>query len=287
MGMQDITGVFALPLAHPYSDVPPPYGRRRTPFVPSRRPRPGVFDLRVTREAPRVAAVQAADFGSENRAWAASRTRRRWRPTLMAMLVGLVFGSVCVAATHIIDNRTRIRTRAPSQDTFYESAISMMPEAGVAAPVAAVIPPESIQPVPDLQESFAMRKDRPAAQDAGDVVTTVAPADASKPATATAPAPQRKHARIAPARSPAAASTASVAPAAASGAAPKVRAVRHDDAALAAASSSGSAAAVGMTAAEFTRWLAATREPVRQAAQIASPADTGVAFTDHPRLIEP
>ncbi|MDN7935016.1 hypothetical protein QZM52_27460 [Burkholderia metallica] len=284
MGMQDITGVFALPLAHPYSDVPPPYGRRRTPFVPSRRPRPGVFDLRVTREAPRVAAVQAADFGSENRAWAASRTRRRWRPTLMAMLVGLVFGSVCVAATHIIDTRTRIRTRAPSQDTFYESAISMMPEAGVAAPVAAVLPPESIQPVPDRQESFAMRTDGPAAQDAGEVVTTVALADASKPATA----PQRKHARIAPARSPAAASTASVAPAAASAAAPKVRAAaRHDDAALAAASSSGSAAAVGMTAAEFTRWLAATREPVRQSAQIATPADTGVAFTDHPRLIEP
>ncbi|WP_175914638.1 hypothetical protein [Burkholderia metallica] len=279
MGMQDITGVFALPLAHPYSDVPPPYGRRRTPFVPSRRPRPGVFDLRVTREAPRVAAVQAADFGSENRAWAASRTRRRWRPTLMAMLVGLVFGSVCVAATHIIDNRKR----APSSDTFYEAAISMMPEAAVAAPVAAVIPPESIQPGADRQESFAMRTDRPAAQDAGDVVTTVAPADASKPATA----PQRKHARIAPARSPAAASTASVAPAAASAAAPKVRVARHDDAALAAASSSGSAAAVGMTAAEFTRWLAATREPVRQAAQIASPADTGVAFTDHPRLIEP
>ncbi|WP_447634262.1 hypothetical protein [Burkholderia metallica] len=201
------------------------------------------------------------------------------------MLVGLVFGSVCVAATHIIDTRTRIRTRVPSRDTFYESAISMMPEAAVAAPVAAVIPPESMQPGADRQESFAMRTDGPAAQDAGDVVTTAATADASKPATATAP--QRKHARIAPARPPAAASTASVAPAAASAAAPKVRAARHDDAALAAASSSGSAAAVGMTAAEFTRWLAATREPVRQSAQIASPADTGVAFTDHPRLIEP
>ncbi|WP_423395856.1 hypothetical protein [Burkholderia sp. LMG 21824] len=281
MGMQDITGVFALPLAHPYSDVPPPYGRRRTPFVASRRPRPSVFDLRVTREpfeAPRIAAVRAADFGTENRAWAASHGRRRLRPTLMTLLVGLVFGSVCVAATHIID----IRKRAPSPDTFYEAAISVTPEAGVAAPVAAVVAPESMQPVADRQESFAMQTDSPAAKNPQEIVTTVVPAAAPTPATA----PSRKHARIAPARPPAA-STASVAPAAASAAAPKVRAARHDDAALAAASSSGSAAAVGMTAAEFTRWLAATREPARQSAQLASPADTGVAFTDHSRLIEP
>jgi len=285
MGMQDITGVFALPLAHPYSDVPPPYGRRRAPFVRSRRPRPSVFDLRVTREpleAPRVAAVQAADFGSENRAWAASRARRRrLRPTLMTLLVGLVFGSVCVAATHIIDTRTRV----PSPDTFYEAAISMMPEAGVAAPVAAVIAPESMQPVASRQESFVMQTDSAAAKDPQEAVTTVVPADAPKPAMA----PRRKQARIVPAREPAAstASTASVTPAAANAATPKVRAARHDDAALAAASSSGSAAAVGMTAAEFTRWLVATREPARQTAQIAHPADTGVAFTDHPRLIEP
>ncbi|WP_290441945.1 hypothetical protein [Burkholderia cenocepacia] len=30
--MQDITGHYAIPLAHPFSDVPPPYGRRRRPY---------------------------------------------------------------------------------------------------------------------------------------------------------------------------------------------------------------------------------------------------------------
>ncbi|WP_244110666.1 serine protease [Burkholderia cenocepacia] len=143
--MQDITGHYAIPLAHPFSDVPPPYGRRRRPFVASRRPKPNVFDLKGTRRAAMPAAgqadmvvratksrkagkaVRAEDFGSDNRAWVRPHPlRRHWRLTLMACAL---FGATCVFATHFVDERQH----AAQHGAVHSAAILMAPTAAVAA----------------------------------------------------------------------------------------------------------------------------------------------------------
>jgi len=145
MSMQDITGQYAIPLAHPFSDVPPPYGRRRRPFVASRRPKPNVFDLKGTRRAAMPAAgqaeivvrttksrkaekaVRAEDFGSDNRAWVRPHPlRRHWRLTLMACAL---FGATCVFATHFVDERQH----AAQHGVVHSAAILVAPTAAVAA----------------------------------------------------------------------------------------------------------------------------------------------------------
>ncbi|WP_229653114.1 serine protease [Burkholderia cenocepacia] len=139
--MQDITGHYAIPLAHPFSDVPPPYGRRRRPFVASRRARQHVFDIygpprvpapatdggAVAKAARPAKTVRAADFGSDNRAWVRPHPlRRRWRLTLMACAL---FGATCILATHLVDERQH----AAEHDAAYSAAIAAAPTAAVAA----------------------------------------------------------------------------------------------------------------------------------------------------------
>ncbi|WP_186144424.1 hypothetical protein [Burkholderia gladioli] len=124
MSLQDITGHYALPLARPFSNVPPPYGRRRMPFVKSCRPGPSVFDLRVASgPGGREAKAHAVDFGSENRTWLkVGPPRRRLGRTL---LVSLAFAAFCMFATHMVDTRmVDIRRNAASSDTAYHVAIS-------------------------------------------------------------------------------------------------------------------------------------------------------------------
>ncbi|TWC59542.1 hypothetical protein FBX98_13215 [Burkholderia sp. SJZ115] len=121
MSMQDIADRFAVPVARPFSNLPPPYGRGSALFVTSHRAGLRVFDLR-TLHGPRARC--AADFGSENRAWlTVNPPRCRSRPLLAA---SLAFTSLCVAATYILGAR-----HGPSSpDTVYLAAISMAPEQG-------------------------------------------------------------------------------------------------------------------------------------------------------------
>ncbi|HIC7210248.1 TPA: hypothetical protein ACW2VG_002892 [Burkholderia stabilis] len=275
MGMQDITGHFALPLARPFSELPPPFGRRRTPFVKSKRPKPSVFNLHGTREAPVSATVRAADFGSDNKPWVKpGPVRHRLRPTLLMLVAGLVFGAACIAATHTFE----ARKRAQSPDTVYEAAISMMPAAVAATPVAATIGSgvsdgmEAALPPPGIVQ--AMRDEAEQALGASSPA-----AAAAKPAVAA----RRKPVRASDAMRAHPAEAVSTS-AAAAGAASRARAERHGGAS-AAASESSPAKAVGMTAAEFKQWLTATREPSNAAA--ASPSsDLHVALPGHTRLTD-
>ncbi|MBP0607559.1 MULTISPECIES: serine protease [Burkholderia] len=167
MSMQDITGHYAIPLVHPFSDVPPPYGRRRRPFVASRRTRQHVFDIHgaprvpapaadggnVARAARPVKAVRAADFGSDNRAWVRPHPlRRRGRLTLMACAL---FGATCIFATHLIDERQH----AAEHDAAYSAAIA-------AAPTAAVAATEVARATGHAAEVAIVRADRAAPTDA-------------------------------------------------------------------------------------------------------------------------
>ncbi|WP_175911723.1 hypothetical protein [Burkholderia metallica] len=117
--MQDITGRFALPLAAPFSDVPPPYGRCRRTFEKSRGPGPRVFDLCPHGISREQAKACAEDFGSDNQAWrrqhpARSSLRRR-------LVVGLAFTASCCLATHVLESSVA----HPSPDTVYRGAISV------------------------------------------------------------------------------------------------------------------------------------------------------------------
>ncbi|WP_175885484.1 hypothetical protein [Burkholderia sp. BCC0044] len=129
--MQDITGRFALPLVTPFSDVPPPYGRRSSAYVKSRRPALRVFDLCPHGIARDQAKACAEDFGSGNRAWLNQHPPpRSWRRMLA---IGLAFAASCSIATHLLESRPV----PPSPDTVYRGAISI-PSAPVPARVAAV-----------------------------------------------------------------------------------------------------------------------------------------------------
>ncbi|WP_175792775.1 serine protease [Burkholderia ambifaria] len=322
MSMQDITGHYAIPLAHPFSDVPPPYGRRRRPFVASRRARQYVFDIhgprrvqaaapaRGTRAARAAKPVRAEDFGSDNRAWVRPHPlRRRWKTTLLATAM---FGVVCVVATHLIDERQHVATPG----SVYAAAISIAPEAIIAAPAAAV---SAMVDAAAADTSFAPKTKQGALPDAtpaasmlaanaqnesvrdGDTAATQPARVASRPVKAVRGKPDTMSARSTVAskpgtvtrnrgaqgatpEAPRAASVAEVARAASSN--PRDT---HRAAAQAIASSPGTAEAVGMTAAEFTHWLAATRDTARPA---ASPSKTDAGGTDltvdlpsHTRLV--
>ncbi|MDR8074083.1 serine protease [Burkholderia cenocepacia] len=333
MSMQDITGHYAIPLAHPFSDVPPPYGRRRRPFVASRRARQHVFDIygaprvpapatdggTVAKAARPAKAVRAADFGSDNRAWVRPHPlRRRWRLTLMACAL---FGATCILATHLVDERQH----AAEHDAAYSAAIA-------AAPTAAVAATEVARATGHAAEVAIVQADRAAPTDAqmkaaatvvaetasaqaralhvadsgskrepvavamavasNAVVAEAAPAradrasSASKPVAAPAARPAAKSAgasRGKAARQAAAnASVAQHAAIAARGATPRAQpATRAADTPTTAPVSS-SAQAVGMTATEFTQWLAATRDTSRSA---AGGTDLSVELPSHTRLI--
>ncbi|HHT8835519.1 TPA: serine protease [Burkholderia cenocepacia] len=333
MSMQDITGHYAIPLAHPFSDVPPPYGRRRRPFVASRRARQHVFDIygpsrvpapatdggTVAKAARPAKAVRATDFGSDNRAWVRPHPlRRRWRLTLMACAL---FGATCILATHLVDERQH----AAEHDAAYSAAIA-------AAPTAAVAATEVARATGRPAEVAIVRADRAAPTDAqmkaaatvvaqtasaqaralhvadsgskrepvavamavasNAVVAEAAPAradrgsSAGKPVAGTAARPAAKSAgasRGKAARQAAAnASVAQHAAIAARGATPRAQpAARAADTPTTAPVSS-SAQAVGMTATEFTQWLAATRDTSRSA---AGGTDLSVELPSHTRLI--
>ncbi|WP_321859773.1 serine protease [Burkholderia cenocepacia] len=331
--MQDITGHYAIPLAHPFSDVPPPYGRRRRPFVASRRARQHVFDLygahrvpapvaaggNVASAARPVKVVRAADFGSDNRAWVRPHPlRRRWRLTLMACAL---FGATCVLATHLVEERQH----AAEHDAAYSTAIAAAPTAAVAATEVAratgraaevaIVPADRAAPT-DAQmkaaatvvaetasaqarslhaagggsagepvavamavasnavvaEAAAPRADRGAS--AGKPVAVAA----ARPAAKSAATSSGKTARQAGAAAPAAQHAATAARGATS---QTQQAARAADTPTAAPVSS-SAQAVGMTAAEFTQWLDATRDTSRSA---AGGTDLSVELPSHTRLI--
>ncbi|WP_244107340.1 serine protease [Burkholderia sp. BCC0419] len=332
--MQDITGHYAIPLAHPFSDVPPPYGRRRRPFVASRRARQHVFDIYGAHRVPTPAAdggnvagaarpvkvVRAADFGSDNRAWVRPHPlRRRWRLTLMACAL---FGATCILATHLVDERQH----AAEHDVAYSAAIA-------AGPTAAVAATEVARATGHAAEVAIVRADRAAPTDAqmkaaATVVAETASAEAralhvagsgsagepvavamavaSNAVVAEAAAPRAD--RGASARKPvveaaarpaaksagtsrgkaAARQAGSNAPAAqhaataARGATPHAQPAARVADTPAAAPVSSSAQAVGMTAAEFTQWLAATRDTSRSA---AGGTDLSVELPSHTRLI--
>ncbi|WP_249179362.1 serine protease [Burkholderia cenocepacia] len=330
--MQDITGHYAIPLAHPFSDVPPPYGRRRRPFVASRRARQHVFDIHG---APRVPApaedgggvakaarpakvVRAADFGSDNRAWVRPHPlRRRWRLTLMACAL---FGATCILATHLVDERQH----AAEHDAAYSAAVA-------AAPTVAVAATEVARATGRPAEVAIVRADRAAPTDAqmkaaATVVAETASAEAralhvvgsgsagepvavamavaSNAVVAEAAAPRAD--RVSSARKPVAvaarpaaksagvsrgnavrqaganASAAQRAVTAARGATPHAQPAARAADTPATAPVSSSAQAVGMTAAEFTQWLAATRDTSRSA---VGGTDLSVALPSHTRLI--
>ncbi|MCA7921096.1 serine protease [Burkholderia cenocepacia] len=317
--MQDITGHYAIPLAHPFSDVPPPYGRRRRPFVASRRARQHVFDIygaprvpapaagggNVAKAARPVKAVRASDFGSDNRAWVRPHPlRRRWRLTLMACAL---FGATCILATHLVDERQH----AAEHDVVYSAAIA-------AAPTAAVAATEVARATGHAAEVAIVRADRAAPTDAqmkaaATVVAQTASAEAralrvagsgaaSEPvavamavasnavvAEAAAPRADRGSSASKPAAArPAAKSAAASRGKAARQAGANAPAAQHATTAARAADTlpatpvSSSAQAVGMTAAEFTQWLAATRDTSRPA---AGGTDLSVELPSHTRLI--
>lgn len=275
MGMQDITGRFALPLARPFSDLPPPFGRRRRPFVKSKQPRPGVFNLHGTREAPVSAAVRAADFGSDNKPWVKPRpARRRWQPTLLTLAAGLVLGSVGLAGAHAFHGSRR----APSRNTVYQAAITAASVRNVKAPVMEPVVPDdtpgmaAVATAAAIGEMAAVR-DEAALTPGASAAAPSAPTSSSKA--------RRKTVRLETARERLAA--AAPASGAAGGAASRAQAVRQTDASP--ASSGAAHAAVGMTANEFKQWLAATREPSRAAAAAPAP-DLRVDLPGHTRLTD-
>ncbi|WP_241302487.1 hypothetical protein [Burkholderia stabilis] len=274
--MQDITGHFALPLARPFSELPPPFGRRRTPFVKSQRPRPSVFNLHGTREAPVSAAVRATDFGSDNKPWVKPRpARRRWQPTLLTLAAGLVLGSVGLAGAHALHGNRR----APSRNTVYQAAISTAPARTAKAPVVVPVDTDGTPGMATVAAIGELAAARDEAALTPDVQTAMPPVPK---ATSTA---RRKAVRLETARE----RLAGAAPASgtAGATASRAHAARPDDASATAPRSAH--ADVGMTAAEFRQWLAATREPVHATASTfaASPTpDLHVALPGHTRLTD-
>jgi hypothetical protein len=331
MSMQDITGHYAIPLALPFSDVPPPYGRRRRPFVASRRARQYVFDIHGPRRVPAAAPargtkaaraarpVRAQDFGSDNRAWVRPHPlRRRWKMTLLATAM---FGVVCVVATHVFDEHQHVVTPG----SVYAAAISVAPTAAVAAAEVAhatgrpaeVAIVSADHPAPTAAqavsaESRALQAGADASASAPVAVAMVVASDAVV-AEVAAPEPVQLAGRASSGRKPVAVkSRAAAQPAVAlrgkttNGTAPNARAVPNGAVAAhgavahaqhaataadgpSAAPASSAAQAVGMTAAEFTHWLAATRDTARPVASStktdAGGTDLTVDLPSHTRLV--
>ncbi|MBN3830470.1 serine protease [Burkholderia sp. Ac-20344] len=270
----------------------------------------GRLPCNVAREAPRaVNPVRAADFGSDNRAWVRPHPlRRRWKMTLLATAM---FGVACVVATHLFDERQHRATPG----SVYAAAISIAPEAIIAAPVAAVSAMVDAAAADTSFESNAKPAASPGAasaasvpagaQDArnGDTTATQPARVASRPAKAARGKSDTVSARSTPAsRAGTVARNRS-----AQGTPPEQhRAARvaegerarvvssnpHDTrrpADPATVPAPGAAEAVGMTAAEFTHWLAATRDTARPAAPLpktdAGGADLTVDLPTHTRLV--
>ncbi|WP_244115189.1 serine protease [Burkholderia contaminans] len=335
--MQDITGHYAIPLALPFSDVPPPYGRRRRPFVASRRARQYVFDIHGPRRVPAAAPargtkaaraarpVRAQDFGSDNRAWVRPHPlRRRWKMTLLATAM---FGVVCMVATHVFDEHQHVATPRSA----YAAAISVAPTAAVAAAEVAhatgrpaeVAIVSADRPVPtDVRvttaaqavsaESRALQAGADASASAPVAVAMVVASDAvvaevaaaepvplaGRASSAGKPVAVKSRAAAQPAvalRGKTARGTPPSARAGQNGAVAAHGAVAHEQHAataadaLPAAPASSAAQAVGMTAAEFTHWLAATRDTARPAASStktdAGGTDLTVDLPSHTRLV--
>lgn len=273
MGMQDIEGRFALPLARPFSDLPPPFGRRRRPFVTSKQPKPGVFDLSGTREAPVPAAVRAADFGSDNKPWVKPRLARRgWQPTVLTLVAGLILGSVGLAGAHAFHGGRR----APARNTVYQAAIATTPARSETASVIVPADPDDASGTAAAAAATAIGVQAAARDEAAPMPGASAGTPSERKSASTA---RRKSVRPETARERLAAA------APASGAASRTHAERQDDASSAA--SRPAHAAVGMTASEFKQWLAETREPARAASADVSPGtDLQVALPSHTRLVE-
>lgn len=318
MSMQDITGHYAIPRALPYSDVPPPYGRRRRPFVASRRPRPNVFDIHGPRRAQAAAPVhdagkikvvrpvRAEDFGSDNRAWVRPHPiRRRWKMTVLATAM---FGLVCVTATHLFD----ARQHGPTPGSVYAAAISIAPAVAVSTMVDRIAAADtpSVVPVANVATVVAAQVASAASVPAGTQAASRDGAVPPKPARRVASRPariERGSAQAGAARDVAEAKPAAVARsrkahdgtherqhraapvAEAAPAAPTRARNTQSPAAPATATTATAAEAVGMTAAEFTHWLAATRETARPATVSVQPdtsgADLTVNLPRHPRLL--
>lgn len=248
MSMQDIADRFAVPVARPFSNVPPPYGRRSAPFVTIHRPGLRVFDLR-TLHGPRARC--AADFGSENRAWlTVNPPLCRSRPLLAA---SLAFTSLCVAATYILGAR-----HGPSSpDTVYLAAISIAPERGakisatLGVDTSREIAPAVTKPV---SAGLVLRRVREGMSSGGRarVIGELEGLDV------------RPKARVLTTSS---------------------KTGRNHRAGLRRASTRRPAEAAGMTETGFAHWFDATHEPAHQAGARPVPGELDFVLTHQTRLI--
>lgn len=242
----------------------------------SKRPKPSVFDLRGTREAPVPAAVRAADFGSDNKPWVKPRpARRRWQPTVLTLVAGLVLGSMGLAAAHAVHGGRR----APSRNTMYQAAIATAPARSVSAPVIVPTDPDDVPGT--AAATVAAIGEMAAARD--EAALTPGAAAATRPIQKPASTARRKAVRHETARE----RLAGAAPASGvAGDAAHATGERKSDASPAASRSAH--AAVGMTASEFSQWLAATREPARSggASTVSPSPDLHVALPTHVRVTD-
>ena len=97
--MQNIAGKLSIPVARPFSKVPPPFGQCRTPFeaMPAGTDYWEIFDVvdvPVERRFGIANRLHARDFGTANRVWmSAPRSHiRKSRSWITSWFVGLVSG---------------------------------------------------------------------------------------------------------------------------------------------------------------------------------------------------
>ena len=94
--MQKNIGKLTIPIERPFSNVPPPFGQRRTPFETDITEYWEIFDLIDAHPklvAGRTEVIQATDFGTANRAWSASPRRlKKSRAWMLSGLVGVLSG---------------------------------------------------------------------------------------------------------------------------------------------------------------------------------------------------
>ncbi|WP_223997757.1 hypothetical protein [Burkholderia gladioli] len=268
--MQDITGHYALPLARPFSNVPPPYGWRRTPFVKSCRPGPSVFDLRVAcGPGGRKATTHVVDFGSENRTWLKVRPpRRRLR---RALLASLAFTAFCMFATHMVDTRRN----AASSDTAYHAAISKAVVSATSARVVGV-PVVRVAGISSGAKRVQTLKVDTLKIEASKSLPPQT--HASKRARSEVPHDGRAHAAMSPGHRP----TRTRVPAV-----PLHAHLSHRRQALPPASMGSIAQEVGMTDAEFAYWHDAARDRAPAIAPPSAAASRDFLLSQQTRLISP
>ncbi|ACB69041.1 hypothetical protein BamMC406_6625 (plasmid) [Burkholderia ambifaria MC40-6] len=85
-----------IPIERPFSNVPPPFGQRRTPFETNITEYWEIFDLIEAHPKlvpGRTEVIQATDFGTANRAWTPSPRRlKNSRAWMFSGLVGVLSG---------------------------------------------------------------------------------------------------------------------------------------------------------------------------------------------------